>query len=135
MIGAWRRRRAAGLLVLGLVSFPNLPESPAPPATVSVALYVWNAAAQPSEIAVAVDGAWVFHDTVAAEQGVSREEGLALVEGPHTAEVVVGTLRRSVPLTVTADGNRWLVVTWWGQGELEAGLQRQPPWIAGQTSP
>lgn len=129
MSGSWFRRHAAVLGLLGLVSFPKLPDSPKPPAKVPVALYVWNAADQPSDMAVAVDGTWVFHETVAAGRGVSRPAALTLVEGAHTGEVVAGDRHRAFTLTVTVDGNRWLVATWWGKAELEAGLQHQPPWV------
>lgn len=125
----WFRRHAAALSLLGLVSFPNLPASPKPPAKIPVSLYVWNAADQPADLAVAVDGAWVFHEMVVAGRGVSRPGALTLVEGAHTGEVVAGDLRKPFTLTVTADGNRWLVATWWGRRELEAGLQHQPPWV------
>ncbi len=129
----WFRRHAAALGLLGLVSFPNMPESPKPPVKIPVSLYVWNAANQPADLAVAVDGTWVFHETVAAGRGVSRPGLLTLVEGTHTGEMVAGTLRGPFSLTVTVDGNRWLVATWWGKGELDAGLQHQPPWIAGSS--
>lgn len=126
---SWHRHHAALLGFLGLVSFPTLPEAPTPPAEVPVSLYVWNAADQPAELAVAVEGVWLFHDVVPAGQGVSRPEAVTLKEGAHAGEAVAGTVRRPVTFTVTADGNRWLVVTWWGRDELETGLQRQPPWV------
>ena len=125
------RRHAAVLGLLGLVSFPNLPESPKPPDKVPVSLYVWNAADQPTEMAVGVDGTWIFRQTVPAGQGISRHHLVTLVEGTHAGEAVAGGLRHPFALTVAADGNRWLVVTWWGKAELEAGLQHQPPWVAG----
>lgn len=95
-----------------------------------MSLYVWNASDQPAEIAVSVDGAWVFRDTVPAGRSVSRPEVVKLIEGSHAAEAVVGQTRTPLAMTIAKDGNAWLVATWWGQGQLELGLQRQPPWVS-----
>lgn len=126
----WFRRHAAMIGMLGIVNFPTLPESPKPPAEVPVSLYVWNASDQPAEIAVSVDGAWVFREPVPAGRAVSRPEFMPLVEGVHAGEAAVAATRAPFTVTIADDGNRWLVVTWWGDGHCETGLQRQPPWIA-----
>lgn len=126
--GKYCRRAAAILGLFGLVSFPELPPSPKPPAHVPLSVYLWNTTPQSVEMAVAMDGTWVIRQTLAAGTAASRHDVIVLVEGAHRVEARVAGVRRTIPLTVEAQGNHWVVVSWWGK-ELEVSVQRQPPWV------
>ncbi len=117
--------------MLAAINFPELPKTPRPPEAVPLSLYVWNAADQASAVTVALDGRRIFDGPVAAGQGASRYEVVALLPGPHTVAATAAGHQRTVTITVVPRGNRWVVVTWWGR-ELDVDLQQSPPWLANQ---
>lgn len=127
------RRALATLGLLAAISFPEFPNTPKPPEPVPLSLYVWNASTQASEVAVALDGRRLFGGPVAAGRGEGRHEIVRLLPGPHTVEAVAAGRQRAVTITVVPQGNRWIVVTWWGR-ELDVGLQQSPPWLAAAAS-
>lgn len=127
----WRargRRAAAVIGMLAAVSFPELPKPPKRPEPGTVSLYVWNASRVSSEIAVAVDGAWVFREPLPAGEGLSRHDAVEVLPGDHRVEVVVAGTSRVNTVAMDPHGNHWLVVTWWGDA-LEVAMQQQPPWV------
>ena len=132
MMIPWRYRRALATLgLLAAISFPEFPKTPKPPEPVPLSLYVWNAVTQASDVTVVLDGRRVFDGPVAAGRGESRHGIVQLLPGPHTVEATASGRQRTVTITVVAQGNRWIVVTWWGR-ELDVGLQQSPPWLADQ---
>ena len=127
-----RSRRALAVVgMLAAISFPEFPKTPKPPEPVPLSLYVWNAADQAAPVTVTCEGHRLFDGPVAAGQGASRHEIITLLPGVHTVEAAAGGRTRTATITVSVQGNRWIVVTWWGRA-LDVNLQQSPPWLADQ---
>ncbi len=123
------RRAAATIGVFATISFPETPKPPKPPEPVPVSLYVWNAATSPAQITVEIDRAPVFAASVPSGEQVSRQEFARYLPGSHTVEAVVGGAhRQTATIVVDPQGNRWIIVTWWGTS-CDVTLQHQPPWV------
>lgn len=130
-----RHRPLAGffLCMVALVSFPELPKAPEPPEPTTLSLFVWNTTDRPAAMAVRVNGILYIEEAVPAGQGVSRHDLLELTPGAYPVEVLVDGQRHEASITVAPQGDRWLVVTWWGRS-VEIGLQHQPPWVKPRAS-
>lgn len=126
--GARARRAAATLGLLAAVNFPEMPKAPKPPEPEAISLYVWNASQAPAEIAVAVDGTWLFREPVPAGQGASRDDVVEVLAGDHRIDVLIAGTPQTATVPMEPSGNRWLVVTWWGE-DVEITMQQQPPWV------
>ncbi len=127
------RRLVAGAGLFALVNFPELPDAPAPPETVWVDLFVWNASKAAAKIEVTVDEQLLFSDVLEEGKTTTVAKAIELVEGEHQAQAAAGPPgalgeAELFSISVAPDGNRWLVVSWWGD-DLEAAMRRQPPWI------
>ena len=123
-----RRRVAALIGMCAAISAPQYPKTPKPPEPVAVSLFVWNAAAQPSKVAVSVADSPLFQQTVAAGRSVSRDQAITLLPGRYHGTVVLDGVSYPFDIRVATDGPPWLVVTSWGQ-RCEIRMQQQPPWI------
>lgn len=120
-------RMAAKIVLLAAISFPKTPELPKPPDPVPISLYVWNASERVEAIAVAVDDSRIFQESVQPGRGIPREHVVELLPGRHAVVSQAGSSESRAEILVARDGNRWLVVAWWGQ-DWEVGLRQQPPW-------